>query len=85
MRMTADAADEIKDEISVQTGYPVDSIRLFGSRVYGTPRDDSDLDVAILDAQRINDPMVRVPLQSGIIAEIRFVDNLKISWLRMSL
>ena len=43
---------EVKQEISKQMNCNVRNILLFGSRILGNPRIDSDLDVAICDRRR---------------------------------
>jgi hypothetical protein len=77
------SAEVVKQRLAAMTGYPKTHIRLFGSRITGGFTDASDLDVAILDAGRLDDDLVRVPLDD-MTAEIRFVDRLTVSWLARS-
>jgi predicted nucleotidyltransferase len=59
-------------------------IRLFGSRITGGWKDDSDLDVAILDEDKENEEPFFI-ICFNIQCEIRFVESFDVSWLKYSL
>ena len=66
--------DKIKERISKKFGYKIEDIKLFGSRVTGHWRDDSDLDVAILDENRIDEGLFYEKVFT-LNCEIRFVED----------
>lgn len=59
----------------------LDDIRLFGSRVMGAWNKDSDLDVAIKSYSKTKDCNIIV---FGMNAEVRFVRDTNLSWLKHS-
>ena len=70
-----------KTRISKILGYPTDHIIFFGSRISGIPRKNSDLDVAILDQSKIYEDIFVLRV-CGIRCEIRYVEDLDMSWLK---
>lgn len=75
--------DEIKTELSNELGYDTTQIRLFGSRINGGWKVNSDLDVAIKDEMRTEEDIInKVCLTLN--CEIRFVEDFEISWLANS-
>lgn len=79
-----DAPEKIKEKISNYAGCRIEDIKLFGSRITGGWDIKSDLDVAILDPERVNDGLFRVRILA-LNCEIRFVEDLNLSWLRDSI
>jgi len=65
---------KIKEKISKKFGYKIEDIRFFGSRVMGHWREDSDLDVAILDENRIDEGLIYEKVFT-LNCEIRFVED----------
>jgi len=75
--------EDIKAEISKSTGYDPSNIRLFGSRITGGWNDHSDLDVAIMDENKVHLCLSSVNYL-GLNCEIRFVEDFEVSWLKDS-
>lgn len=72
--------EKIKEKISEYAKCKIEDIKLFGSRVTGGWDIKSDLDVAILNPERVNDGLFRVRIFS-LNCEIRFVEDFNSSWL----
>ena len=75
------SAQELKEAISKQTKYDIKNIRFFGSRITGGWKEDSDLDIAILDENKTDHPIFYTSCL-GINCECRFVDTFDQSWLK---
>ncbi|MCK9437337.1 MAG: nucleotidyltransferase domain-containing protein [Synergistaceae bacterium] len=71
---------DIKNNISRKFGYDVSDIKLFGSRIFGDYRNDSDLDVVILDPVKLGQPHIKIRLL-GFDMDISFIDSFDYSWL----
>ncbi len=77
-------AIEIKRRIALRLGYPIDSVKLFGSRINGDWNKDTNLGVAIIDEFKAEDvilPMVCFKIK----CEVYFVATFKLSWLKNSI
>jgi len=71
---------ELKKAIAGETQYEINEIRLFGSRISGGWKEDSDLDVAIKDENKTHMGMFHLEF-FGLNCEIRFVESFEQSWL----
>lgn len=78
------APEKIKERISKEFNCKIEDIKFFGSRVIGNYKKDSDLDVAILDDKRVGEDLIYKTIFS-LNCEIRFVEDLNLSWLRDSI
>ena len=77
---------ELKIAISKLTGHKTDNIRLHGSRINGGYKPNSDLDVAILDENMLDECCSKHQSfnKFGMTINIVYVDTFEISWLRYS-
>ena len=74
--------EEIKKEISNQTGYNISDIKLHGSRITGGFKNDSDLDIVIIDENKADEiDLVYIDVFE-FRGEIRFIYDFDYSWLR---
>jgi predicted nucleotidyltransferase len=71
---------EIKDYVSKKFGYDHNNIRLFGSRIFGDYKPDSDLDITILDEERLDEPHI-IDYFNELKLDIGFTIDLEQSWL----
>jgi len=79
------SAEEVKSAICehYRSIYTKDDIRLFGSRIVGGYREDSDLDVAIKtdDDEKLDTVELEYIQLLGMNIEIRYVYDFDLSWL----
>lgn len=71
--------DEIKNGISKKLHCKSSDIRLFGSRISGASKENSDLGVAILDENKSEIEYINI---FGLKAEIHYVDSFEDSYLK---
>jgi predicted nucleotidyltransferase len=72
MDLMGRGVDEVKKEIARITKHKPEEVYLFGSRINGNNRDDSDLDIAIQDKKIV--PMFYIDV-FGMRGEVRYVKN----------
>jgi hypothetical protein len=75
---------QVKQAIVKQTRYHIENIRLFGSRINGGWTQESDLDVAIKDPQKLDLGLFYATF-CGLKCEMRYVDDFDMSWLKNSI